>query len=127
MDLPLVFSIIWAGFIFGASSIPGQHVPSLGISDKLIHFLVYAILGFLLMWWRRGKQEGGPGPALTQSVLMGSIYGATDEFRQGFVSGRSPDPSDWVADSAGVVFGAMAFLIFSTIFFRKRGSDGTSA
>ena len=127
MDLPFVLSIIWAGFIFGASSIPSGEVPSLGISDKLIHFVVYAILGFLLMWWRSGKQEGGPGPALTQSVVIGSIYGATDEFHQGFVSGRSPAPSDWVADSVGVVFGAIAFLLFSTIFLRKRGSDGTGA
>ena len=124
VDLALALSIIWAGFIFGASSISGQDLPSVDVSDKLIHFMVYAIFGALLMWWRTNQHKGKIGGAMWQAVFLGSLYGITDEFHQAFVKGRSPDPSDWVADSVGVFCGVLVFVIFLNIYFKTRSSHG---
>lgn len=40
------------------------------------------------------------------AVLLVSVYGATDEFHQSFVPGRSPSVLDWWSDTAGAVVGA---------------------
>lgn len=46
------------------------------------------------------------------AFLFSSLYGATDEFHQLFVEGRSCQLSDVLVDSAGAVFGALfAFLL----------------
>jgi VanZ family protein len=46
------------------------------------------------------------------AALIGSIYGATDEFHQRFVPHRSADAGDWMADTAGAVLGALlAWLV----------------
>ena len=121
MDLPLILSIMWAGVIFGASSVPGKDLPSIEISDKLIHFAVYLILGLLLSWWRleRAKKQGA---SIFQAVFLGSLYGITDELHQGLVSGRTPDPSDWVADSLGVFAGAVALIILINLYRRFTAS-----
>ncbi len=120
MDLPLVLVIMWAGFIFGASSIPGSDLPSIEVSDKLIHLAVYLVFGFLLMWWRGAKGERHMGPSMFQAVMIGSIYGITDELHQGLVSGRTPDPADWVADTFGVFLGALFFLAVAFIFVKRQ-------
>ena len=119
MDLPLTLSIIWAGFIFGASSIPASDLPSMDISDKLVHVAVYLVFGFLLTWWRYRSMEGKMGHSMFQAVVIGSIYGITDEFHQGFVRGRTSDPADWVADTLGVFLGALIFFIITPIFAKR--------
>jgi len=109
MDLTLCLTIMWAGLIFGISSIPGNRIPfSLpGRSDLLAHFFMYFVLGALVMWWRATGHKRPIGAPMFQVVVMGSIYGITDEFHQRFVPDRSPDPLDWVADTLGVAAGAI--------------------
>ncbi|RMF56395.1 MAG: VanZ family protein, partial [Calditrichaeota bacterium] len=42
--------------------------------------------------------------------LLGSLYGVSDEFHQSFVPGRYTELSDFLADSAGVLFGLLCFV-----------------
>jgi VanZ family protein len=56
-------------------------------------------------------------------MLLGSLYGASDEVHQSFVPGRAADPLDWVADSAGAVAGV---LVFNLIHSRRRVRRGTA-
>ena len=93
--------VLWAALIFALSSIPGLS-SGLGTWDlvlrKLAHLVEYAILGALLV------RAIGRDPA---AIAVGSLYAATDEVHQAFVSGRHGSPLDWLIDTAGVVAGVL--------------------
>jgi hypothetical protein len=57
-------------------------------------------------FWKRR-----PAFALLLTALIGSAYGAIDEFHQYFVPGRSCDVWDWLADTLGALLGALAIMI----------------
>jgi VanZ family protein len=76
-------------------------------SDKVAHAALYAVLGIALAFGRRGVLAPPPHWLM---ILVGALYGATDEWHQVFVRGRSPDLGDWVADVVGVVVGYMLML-----------------
>ena len=97
-------AVLWAIAIFCASSIPSSAMPSSIIfsQDKLLHMGVYAVLGFLVYrGGRRGSMRGWRSAALVTFGLC-VLYGASDEFHQHFVPGRSMDIFDLLADAIGV-------------------------
>ncbi len=65
--------------------------------DKIGHFAVYGLLGTLLC--RLGQGWRGA----LWAVIATSAFGASDEWHQSFVPGRSVEFMDWVADSLGAV------------------------
>jgi VanZ family protein len=85
--------------------------------DKLAHFGAYAVLGLLVA---RALPPRGRLPWL--AFLLGSLYGASDEFHQHFVPGRSVDVFDWVADSLGVIAGASIYRFWWSRRHARRGS-----
>ncbi|NIA08562.1 MAG: teicoplanin resistance protein VanZ [Nitrospiraceae bacterium] len=123
MNLRLALCIVYAGIIFGGSSVPGNQVPSLPVSDYLMHVFEYTVLGALLIWWRLSNTSILKGVALIQTILLGSIYGLLDEFHQYFVPGRCTDPLDWVADTIGTTIGALSVLALFFIFVRQHAPD----
>lgn len=111
-------AILYAALIFALSSLsrPEEIFPRLLLSyDKLVHLGEYAVLGAVLARALGGGGRG-PGLAFAAALLLGSLYGASDELHQSFVPGRSSEVLDWVADTAGVALGAAAFA-----FLRRRG------
>ncbi len=108
MNLPFALCIIYAGIIFGASSVPGNRLPHLFFADHILHLVEYMILGTLLAWWRSSTLKVHSPLIVVQATIFASLYGLTDEFHQFFVPGRSPDPADWVADTVGAFIGAFA-------------------
>jgi VanZ family protein len=94
--------VVWAGLIFGLSSIPSLST-GLGTWDlvlrKLAHATEYAVFGFLLL-----RALGRELPA----VFAGVAYAATDELHQHFVPGRHASPYDVVIDACGVLLGVLA-------------------
>jgi VanZ family protein len=97
--------VLYIGLIFFVSSQPRAPLPET-VSDKTAHLLAYLVLGVLSV-----RAAGGGLPcrvtvpiALT-ALAVTSGYGALDEWRQGFVQGRSQDINDWYADTAGAVVG----------------------
>jgi VanZ family protein len=102
--LPWVPSLAWAVAIYlvsGRSSVP---VPGVSGADKVLHFGAYALLGGLLAFAAH-RSALHPGVA----VILGVLYGASDEIHQSFVPGRSPDIRDWVADALGVCFAVFLY------------------
>jgi len=95
--------VLWAGLIFGLSSIPSLGT-GLGTWDlvlrKCAHAVEYAVFGFLLL-----RAIGSALP----SLLLGVLYAASDELHQHFVAGRHASPYDVLIDSAGVLAGV--FLV----------------
>lgn len=68
--------------------------------DKLYHASAYFIMGVLA--WRCFRCFTARTMTLALiSIAFCSVYGATDEWHQSFVSGRSSDAMDWLADTIG--------------------------
>lgn len=93
--------VLWAGLIFGLSSVPNL-ATDLGTWDlvlrKIAHFCEYAVLGLLLV-----RAIGRERPA----VLAGVAYAATDELHQHFVRGRHAAFRDVAIDAAGILAGVL--------------------
>jgi VanZ family protein len=103
--------LAYAAAIFYLSSLPKPHeqLPEFvrDLSDKLLHFVEYGILGAL--WYRAFRWASGPRiatSAVLLAVVAGSIYGMTDEVHQAFVPMRTASLLDWIADTLGTVIGA---------------------
>ena len=95
---PWLPALAWAALIFALSAQPKLVIDLELGTDKLAHFLAYAVLGALLA--HAHVRTGWPPLA---ACALGIAYGATDEWHQSFVPGRSTDVMDWVADTLGVI------------------------
>ena len=93
--------VLWAGVIFGLSSIPSLS-SGLGTWDEVLrkcaHIAEYAVLGMLLL-----RALGSALPAF----LIGFAYAITDEVHQEFVRGRHASPFDVSMDAAGLALGLL--------------------
>lgn len=112
-------AIAWMVFIFIMSAMPKPpDIPCVenlidklapNNPDKLKHFAGYAVLGILV--WRSLGSGISKWRRLLLAVIISGAYGATDEFHQRFVQGRSCDVFDWIADVTGALLGATALSI----------------
>lgn len=102
--------VLYFAFILGLSSIPGDDTPRIDIPhlDKVVHFLLYSGLGWMLARTRL---------RLWLALLIGLLMGAGDECYQSLTPGRTPSVYDWLADAAGVTAG---LLVMRGFLFRKR-------
>jgi VanZ family protein len=96
--LPWLPAVAWAATIYWLSSRPTVPAPEIPNVDKLAHFGAYAVLGALLAFAAHRTRT-----PLVVAILLGVLYGASDEIHQMYVPGRSPDVLDWAADAAGVI------------------------
>ncbi len=106
--LPL---IVYAAAIFVLSSIAEIQVPNVGFewSDKIAHLVEFFVFGWLAVRAFAEPPISLRGKMICMAaILLGVLYGASDEFHQSFVPGRSADPWDWLADSVGTTLGALA-------------------
>ncbi len=98
----------WAVVLFLLSAWPNPSIPLFFRgSDKVAHASLYAVLGAALAW---GRTRTPTPPAHWVMLLVGALYGATDEVHQAFVPRRSPDLGDWLADVTGVLIGYVVVL-----------------
>lgn len=107
----------WAIFIMGITLLPGNNIPDVSIPglDKLVHFLIFGILMFLMLYDFRKIQK--PKAACLNLVSASFIfcigYGILIEVAQHYIPGRSFSVQDIMADSAGIV---AAYFIFKIIY-----------
>jgi VanZ family protein len=99
-------TLAWALALFTLSSIPDLTSP-LHISkwdDKWQHTLAYMPFGWLLVQslsWNGRKGQS----LLWLAIVIGVLYGISDEIHQYFVPGRFADWRDVLADAIGVSVG----------------------
>lgn len=111
----LVLLVIYWGALFIGTHIP---MPQLGAapsySDKILHFLAYAGLAFLLGYYR---SISAPLKLKELTIIFGTVclYGAIDELLQ-MVPGinRTGDLYDLLADACGALCGLAILLIANT-------------
>ena len=111
----LVPALAWAAVIFVLSSFPGSAYPQVGVwsADKLVHVAVYAALGLAVSFgMARAWPTWGLRGVFGLAVLLATAYGVSDEVHQSFVPGRSPDVRDVMADFAGAILGAGAYVMY---------------
>ncbi len=106
--------------IYYVSSLHDAPLPR-GMSDTSAHWLGYT--GFSVTIVR--ALAGGLPRAITArtalvAVLLATAYGATDEFHQMFVAGRSAELMDLVADGFGAIVGAAACWAWGILSIRRR-------
>jgi len=101
-------------FLLSAWSGPQVWVPFEG-ADKLAHLALYSVLGGALAY---GAVLDPSSPAHVLMISIGVLYGASDEWHQAFVAGRTPSWGDWAADVLGV---AVAYpMVFKMLARRMR-------
>lgn len=97
------FSIIWAVIMLIGCTIKlnGEHEPLFDIphKDKIVHFGIFGILGFLNIWESRNFQY--------KSLIIIALYGVLIELIQLFLPWRSFEWLDILADSLGAWAGML--------------------
>jgi len=103
-------ALAWAILLFVLSSIPDLAFPVTVFSwdDKIHHAAAYTPLGFLLLHSLVGKGVVGRRD-FWLAILIGALYGVSDEIHQHFVPGRFMDWTDAAADTCGVMLGSWIF------------------
>lgn len=89
-------------YVSGRPELPGGiDLPS--PLDKLVHFVAYGVLGWLLDW---AFQAPGTLPTYRRHglvFLLGLSFGISDEWHQSFVPGRDASLGDLAADAFGLL------------------------
>ncbi len=90
--------------------------------DKVAHFGAFGLLATAV--YRLVPRRAG-----IWVVLGVSLFGASDEWHQGFTVGRSVELADWVADTSGAIVAVIAYatwpwyrnlLEYKVLLFKKR-------
>jgi VanZ family protein len=110
-------ALVWAGVVFALSSVPGKSLPQVQAPDfdKVAHLGVYAVLGALVLRGLLRTTSLTSRRAIVLAMVLGTLYGITDEFHQSFTPGRTPDWHDVAADAAGSLLGALAAAKLMTL------------
>lgn len=96
---------LWATLLLVSSSWPNPNPPDVRHGDKVVHFLLYAVLT-LLIGRAAPPLVARPLP-LALTAVGASAFAYADEWHQRFIPGRSPSVDDWQADSAGALLGLL--------------------
>jgi VanZ family protein len=110
--------------IFALSSLQNPPQPDINVPfiDKWEHMIEYAILGFLISYSVSSRKK--TILSILAGIIIGTIYGLSDEFHQLFVPNRHFDLLDLSADSFGTMIGALLFLLFDRLRKRFEKSNG---
>jgi len=88
--------------------------------DKVIHAILYSGFGFLLyLTLKNSPSRTLSSYAFLFAIIIGTVYGATDEFHQSFVPRRTMSIDDLLADCIGLTIAQMIIFITKTIIFIK--------
>jgi VanZ family protein len=108
--------VIYMALIFAGSSASHPPAVGVGIPDKVVHAVVYAGLGALLV---RALSLGWIRPVTAriawQAAIVATLYGASDEFHQALVPGREVEALDLAADAVGAALAAGALWAWGII------------
>ena len=107
--------VLYMGIIFFVSHQPEVTIPA-GLSDKQSHSLAYTLLGALMV---RALAGGLGGRISARTAVLGilftTLYGASDEYHQMFIAGRSSEMYDLYADAVGGALGAFVCWLWGII------------
>ncbi len=97
-----VYPLMLATMVVVASGRGQVAAPDIVNIDKAVHFAVFGLLATLVI--RAPGIAGG-----WVAVLVVSLFGIGDEWRQSFTPGRQVEFADWVADTLGAIVAVTAY------------------
>lgn len=116
------FTLGWAALIFIISTIPYLPQPETATNegyglrfDYLFHFVVYLILGSLLVTWQTTRDISIPLKKYLAIMLLGIAFGLADEWHQVLIPGRTFNLVDFYLNTVGFLSG---FLFTYHYLFR---------
>ena len=119
--------ILYALVIFILSSQPSvpqppgaARMPYLNYFEHLIEYACFGALLYLAL--TNSKNITLFKFAIPLAILIGGLYGITDEIHQAFVPNRYPEIADVVTDFLGSAVGAI--LVWTIPRFKKSDDDG---
>ena len=97
--------------IFIQSSLPSPDIgPDLPEKDKLLHLAAYGVMGYLACRaFATLPRLRLPLMIAMAGFVFALLFGASDEWHQSFVPGRTCDGWDLVADGVGALLAVAAF------------------
>jgi VanZ family protein len=103
--------LVYCLLIFLQSSRPSLNItPDWPFIDKVLHFVAYALLGALfLRAFHTTRIKHNLKLLIMLSVILSSLYGISDEIHQSFVSYRTADAMDALADILGSIAGVYLY------------------
>ena len=86
-------------------------------TDKVLHALEYALMGFLttrgaMLTWELSRFRG-----VVVGATIATVLGALDEVHQIFVPGRQASVWDATADATGAILGSLLFVFVASMLF----------
>ena len=104
--------LVCMGFIFYASSIPGQDIPAVFVNQDIVfHIIIYLMLGFLYARALKNTYSNmTPAKVILFTVIFCVVYGVTDELHQAFVPYRTVSGLDVLNDGIGSLIGSLTQL-----------------
>jgi len=104
-------TLAYAGLIFYLSVIPSIGGPVFEYRDKLMHASAYGGLAFLCLWSLLASFDGKKLVSLVlTAVVLATVYGIFNEVVQSYISTRSAEFLDAVADAVGAVLGVLSYI-----------------
>ena len=114
---------LYCSIIFFLSAQQNLSLPSIPSIDKVAHFLEYVGLGWVCAYaWRNELPRWPSLTIIVFSTVFASAYGASDEWHQAYVPGRTSDWRDWAADTCGGFVGGILYMSWLRIresFWRR--------
>ncbi len=94
-----------------------EHIVTV-IIRKCAHFSIFTLLGIWIMC-EANTFNINERKKFGISIALGSLYAASDEFHQMFVSGRSAQITDVFIDTLGIIFGCIIVKILYKFIDKK--------
>ena len=105
-------ALVTMGISWYLSSGTLDTVPMPSVSDKLIHLVCFAGLGFFWCWcFSREAWLNLSWRHILYVMLIVAAYGILDEVHQYYVPGRFASALDWAADVAGGMLGGISGFV----------------
>lgn len=115
-------AVVWAGVIFVLSSQPWLPGPPGGLTDKHGHAVTYGLLALLVLFgWTRARWRLVTGSGAVLAATVATLYGASDEWHQSFVPGRTAEVGDLLADALGAAGAAGLGWAWAILLRRRDG------
>jgi VanZ family protein len=110
------------GFLVDIADYAHSHI------DKVAHMFLYFGLGVLLhLTFKNSDHVILRKYSAIFAVILGVIYGISDEYHQSFVPGRTSSVHDLLADGIGVTIAQILFIILILMNLRRKKEDDREA
>ena len=119
--------ILYCIAIYIQSDFPSsEHIPTFEFSDKVLHFLAYAVMGVLFYRaYQTLRFKENLRLLILLSIVSASLYGISDEIHQHFVPYRDASIFDVIANILGAICGVYLYNLL--VSYRRQITDGPSS